>query len=158
MTEANLWVKAKEVNLQVASEILPGFDIGFDKEISKDMQEELRAFVTWVENNFYIPITLWVDFEYKHYLVRKNRERVGYIFYWSDFSSYPVFQNKDEIPIIRLPVRTEHSTAEEILRSFIFAITDYFAWICNEITDDFEPSENDVDEILAAYCNSVDDC
>ena len=151
MTKINLWVRAKEANLQVANEILPGFDIGFDKEISKELQDELRAFVTWVENNFNIPITLWVDFEYKHYLISESGARVGYLFYWSDFSCYPVFQNKDDIPIIRLPVRTERSTVEEILGSFIEAITDYFAWICNEITDDFEPRENDVDEILAEY-------
>lgn len=94
-----------------------------------------------------------MDFEYKHYLISESGERVGYLFYWSDFSYYPVFQNKDDIPIIRLPVRTERSTVKEILRSFIEAITDYFAWICNEIADGFEMDENDVDEILEAYLN-----
>ncbi|MBQ7325039.1 MAG: hypothetical protein IJW98_04795, partial [Clostridia bacterium] len=100
--------------------------------------------------NYRIPITLWVDFEYKHYLIRRDGKRVGYLFYWADFSSYPVFDNQNDIPQIKLPVRTEHSSIEEILTSFIEAITDYYAWICNEI-EKHEPDEKDVEEILQAY-------
>lgn len=122
-------------------------------EIAPETQEELRAFVRWVESNFNIPVTLWVDFEYKHYLIKKDGKRVGYLFYWKDFSSHPVFDNKDDIPQIRLPVRTEHSSTEEILGSFIEAITDYFAWICNDITSGFVPNEDDVDDILQEYLN-----
>jgi len=73
------------------------------------------------------------------------------MFYWTDFSSYPVFDNIDDIPQIRLPIRTEHSTTEEILRSFVEAITAYFAWICNEIHEEYEPNENDTEEILQEY-------
>ena len=103
-----------------------------------------------MESNYRIPITLWVDFEYKHYLIRKDGKRVGYLFYWADFSSHPVFENKNDIPQIRLPVRTEYSSIKEILTSFIEAITDYYAWICNEI-EIYEQNENDVEEILQAY-------
>lgn len=151
MNKSNLWLRAKSVDIQVSDQIIPGFDIGFDDKIPHEIKNELRTFVTWVESNFNIPVTLWVDFEYKHYLVRRNGERVGYMFYWSDFSSYPVFDNKDDIPQIRLPVRTEHSTIEEILGSFIEAVTDYFAWICNEIHEGYEPNGNDAEEILQEY-------
>ncbi|MBE6870794.1 MAG: hypothetical protein E7491_02485 [Ruminococcaceae bacterium] len=153
MNKTNLWVKAKDVKIQLTSEIEPGFDIGFDKNIPTETQEELRIFVNWVENNFSIPVTLWVDFEYRHYLIRRDGKRVGFLFYWSDFSSYPAFTDKNDIPEIRLPVRTEKSTVEEILYSFIQAITLYFAWICNELDDGFEPEDNDVEDILQQYMN-----
>ena len=104
-----------------------------------------------MENNYRIPITLWVDFEYNHYLISRSGKRVGYLFYWADFSSYPTFSRCEDIPEIRLPVRTEHSTIEEILTSFIEAITDYYAWLCNEIYEGYTPNEDEVEEILQAY-------
>ena len=122
MTENCVWKKAQTVELKVSENILPEFNIGFDKKIPTEVEQELRSFVTWVENNYRIPITLWVDFEYNHYLISRSGKRVGYLFYWVDFSSYPVFDNEDDIPLIRLPVRTEHSTIEEILASFIEAL------------------------------------
>jgi inorganic pyrophosphatase len=151
MRTDNLWVRAKKAPIQTTEEIRTGFDIGFDERSPQDTQKELRAFVDWVEANFLIPITLWVDFEYKHYLVKKDGERVGFLFYWADYDSYPVFRNKEDIPQIRLPVRTEHSTIEEILGSFVEAITDYFAWICNEMEEGFVQNQNDVEEVLQAY-------
>lgn len=151
MKEKGIWAKAQKVKLQVSEDILPEFDIGFDKRIPKEVENELRAFVKWVENNYRIPITLWVDFEYNHYLISREGKRVGYLFYWADFSTYPVFDNKKDIPCIRLPVRTEHSTLEEILASFIEAIADYYAWICNEIYEDYDVDQREVEEILEAY-------
>ena len=151
MTESNIWLRAKKVNIKTSPDITPGFDIGFDDEIPKDVEDELRCFVKWVENNFNIPITLWVDFEYKHYLIKRNKQRVGYIFYWADFTTYPVFENPKDIPEIRLPVRTDHYTMEEILFSFIQAITDYFAWICGEIDDDYITNDEEVEEVLNEY-------
>ena len=150
MTENSVWKKAQIVELDISKNIIPGFDIGFDKRISDDIEKEMRSFVKWMEDNYRIPITLWVDFEYSHYLIRRDGKRVGYLFYWADFSSYPVFENKNDIPQIRLPVRTEYSSIKEILTSFIEAITDYYAWICNEI-EIYEQNENDVEEILQAY-------
>ena len=150
MTENSIWKKAQTIELEVSKNIVPGFDIGFDKRIPNDIEKEMRSFVKWIEDNYCIPITLWVDFEYSHYLIRRDGKRVGYLFYWSDFSSYPVFENKDDIPQIRLPVRTEYSSLKEILTSFIEAITDYYTWICNEI-EIYEQNENDVEEILQAY-------
>ena len=150
MNENSVWKKAQIVELDISKNIVPGFDIGFDKRISDDIEKEMRSFVKWMEDNYRIPITLWVDFEYSHYLIRRDGKRVGYLFYWADFSSYPVFENKNDIPQIRLPVRTEYSSIKEILTSFIEAITDYYAWICNEI-EIYEQNENDVGEILQAY-------
>ena len=66
MKENSLWQKAKNVQIQTSDDILPGFDIGFDSKIPAETQKELRNFVNWVEENFNIPVTLWVDFEYKH--------------------------------------------------------------------------------------------
>ena len=154
MTENSVWTKAQTLELIVSEGITPEFDIGFDNRISKKVEQELRAFVNWVGQNYRIPITLWVDFEYKHYLISRSGKRVGYLFYWADFSSYPEFHNVEDIPQIRLPVRTEHSTIEEILASFIEAITDYYAWLCNEICEGYKPNEDDVEEILQAYLNS----
>ncbi len=151
MTKDSVWKKAQTVKLQVSDNILPEFDICFDRRIPNDVEKELRSFVNWVESNYRIPITLWVDFEYNHYLIKRDGKRVGYIFYWADFSTYPIFDNKDNIPQIRLPVRTEHSTIEEILTSFIEAIADYYAWICNEICEDYISDENDIEEILQEY-------
>ena len=150
MNENSVWKKAQIVELDISKNIVPGFDVGFDKRISDDIEKEMRSFVKWMEDNYRIPITLWVDFEYSHYLIRRDGKRVGYLFYWADYSSYPVFENKNDIPQIRLPVRTEYSSIKEILTSFIEAITDYYAWICNEI-EIYEQNENDVEEILQAY-------
>ena len=151
VTENSIWKKAQTVELKVSKNILPEFNICFDKRIPIDVEQELRSFVTWVETNYRIPITLWVEFEYNHYLICRNGKRVGYLFYWADFSSYPVFDNEDDIPQIRLPVRTEHSSIEEILSSFIDAITDYYAWLCNEMYEGYSSNEDDVEDILQAY-------
>lgn len=154
MTENCVWKRAQELELKVSENILPEFDIGFDKGISEEVKQELRSFVTWMERNYRIPITLCVDFEYKHYLISRSGKRVGYLFYWTDFSSYPVFDNAEDIPYIRLPVRTEYCSIEEILTSFIEAITDYYAWLCNEICEEYKINKNDVEEILQAYLSS----
>ncbi len=151
MISNNIWYKAKQVTIHTSKDIAGNFDIGFDNEIPEAIRTELKNFVSWVEKNFNIPITLWVDFEYKHYLKDRQGKTVGYLFYWSDFNNYPVFESIDDVPEIRLPVRTEHSTKEEILISFIEAITCYFAWLCNEICEDYIPDENDVEEILQEY-------
>ncbi len=154
MKETGFWQKAQSAKLQIGKNILPEFNIGFDKRIPKETEEELRSFVHWMERNFSIPITLWVDFEYKHYLIDRGGKRVGYLFHWADFSDYPTFDNPEDIPQIRLPVRTEHSTLEEILTSFIQAISCYYAWICNQMDEGYESNQNDTEEILRLYLSS----
>ena len=73
---------------------------------------------------------------------------MGYRFYWADFKNYPAFDDPDDIPVIELPVRTEHYSIEEIVSSFIEAISLYFAWLTNrELTVD----PNETEEVLQAY-------
>ena len=153
MKENHLWNRAKQVKLQTSSEIVGGFDIGFDNKIPEETKDALMKFVYWVEDHFSLPITLWVDFKYNHYLVTRNKKRVGYKFYWVDFSNYPVFENPDDIPVIELPVRTERWTMTEILTSFIEAISEYYAWLLNTNTDAYVPDEDEVEQVLQAYLN-----
>ena len=61
--KTSVWVRAQTIQLSIAEEITPGFNIGFDKKIPETTQSELRAFVEWIENNYRIPITFWVDFD-----------------------------------------------------------------------------------------------
>ena len=151
MRDDHLWQRAKDVRIQTSADIVGGFDIGFDEKIPEETKDALMKFVYWVEDNFYLPVTLWVDFKYNHYLIDRAGKRVGYRFYWADFTLYPVFDNWDDIPVIELPVRMEHWTLEEILSSFIEAISQYYAWLTNTITDDTEPDEREVDDVLQAY-------
>ena len=147
MRENHLWNRAKSVKIQTGPEIVGNFDIGFASKIPEENRDALMDFVYWVEDNFSLPITLWVDFKYNHYLLDETGKRVGYKFYWVDFT--PTFENPDDIPVIELPVRTEHWTMEEILTSFIEAITMYFQWLTGEpITG---PDANQVQEVLEAY-------
>ena len=59
-----------------------------------------------------------------------------------------VFENPDDIPVIELAVRTERQTMEEILTSFIEAISQYYAWL----NRDASPIDaDDVEQVLQAY-------
>ena len=147
----SIWEEAKGITIQTSENIVGNFSMGFDKRIPEDVKDALARFAYWVEDNYHLPVTLWVDFKYNHYLVNENKQRVGYKFYWVDFESFPVFDNWDNLPVIELPVRTEHYTMEEILASFIEAITCYFAWLTNTIGDDYQPEADVVEEILQAY-------
>lgn len=149
----DLWNSAGQLPIQTGNDIVGGFDVGFDEKIPEETRDELMKFVYWVEDHYSVPVTLWVDFKYRHYLVDKNKKRVGYKFYWADFAAYPVFERFDDIPVIELPVRTEKWTMDEILISFIEAITHYFAWLSKQDMDDFEPDETLVKSIFQAYEN-----
>lgn len=151
MKENHLWNRAKQVKIQTSSEIVGGFDIGFDSKIPEETKDALMKFVYWVEDHFSLPVTLWVDFKYNHYLITRNKKRVGYRFYWVDFVNFPVFENPDDIPVIELPVRTERWTMTEILTSFIEAISEYYAWLLNTNTDTSIPDEGEVEQVLQAY-------
>lgn len=151
MRENHLWNKAKDIKILTSPEIVGNFDIGFDPKIPEETKDQLIKFVYWVEDHFHLPVTLWVDFKYNHYLISKSGKRVGYKFYWADFKTYPVFENFDDIPVIELPVRTEHYTIEEILSSFIDAISMYYVWLSNALTDDYATDINATEEVLQAY-------
>ena len=148
MKENHLWNRAKQVKMQTSDKIFGGFDIGFDGKIPEETKDALMKFVYWAEDNFSLPVTLWVDFKYNHYLVTQTGKRVGYKFYWVDFANYPAFENPDDIPVIELAVRTERRTMEEILASFIEAISQYYAWLLN---DGSIPEGNETDQVLQAY-------
>ena len=147
MRESHLWNRAKSLKIRTSGEITGGFDVGFDNKIPEETKDTLMRFVYWVEDHFHLPVTLWVDFKYNHYLIDGQKNRVGYRFYWADFKNYPNFDNPDDIPVIELAVRTEHYTSEEILSSFIEAICLYFAWLSN---GDITADPNETEEILQA--------
>ena len=151
MKENHLWNRAKGLQIQTSPEIVGNFDIGLDSKIPEEIKDALMHFVYWVEDNFHLPVTLWVDFKYNHYLIDQKGKRVGYRFWWANFAPYPLFDNPDDIPVIELPVRTEHCTMEDILTSFIEAISLYFVWLTNTLTDETTPDENEVEEVLQAY-------
>lgn len=147
----DLWDNAKNLPIQVGAQITGGFDIGFDDEISEETREALMRFVYWVEDHYALPVTLWVDFKYRHYLVTQDKRRVGYKFYWADFVTWPFFENPDDVPVIELPVRTEQSSMDDILRSFIQGITCYYLWLSNLDVKGCETDETMAASILAAY-------
>lgn len=154
MKLCSLWEKAKEVQIQTSEDIVGNFSIGFDSRIPEETKDALMRFVYWVEDHYSLPVTLWVDFKYNHYLIRRDKKRAGYLFYWAEFKNFPMFDNEADIPVIELPVRTEHYRIEEILRSFIEAISHYFAWLTNQLDESFQPDEDEVEKILQAYLNS----
>ena len=151
MRSDHLWNRAKNIQIQTGPDIVGGFDIGFDDKIPEETKDALMRFVYWVEDNFHMPVTLWVDLKYNHYLIGRNGNRVGHRFYWADFATYPVFDNWDDIPVIELPVRTGYRTMEEILASFIEGISQYFAWLTNTIAGDAQRDTSETEEVLHAY-------
>lgn len=146
-----LWESAKTLPIQTGMEIVGGFDVGFDDRIPEQTKNALMDFIYWVEDHYHLPVTLWVDFKYCHYLVDQRKKRVGYKFYWVDFVTYPIFENFDDLPVIELPVRTEKYTMDEILASFIEAITHYFAWLSKLDMGSFKADEELTENILRAY-------
>ena len=147
----NWWEDAKKLNIQTGPEIVGGFNVGFDDAIPEETRDELMKFVYWVEDNYPVPVTLWVDFKYNHYLITRDKRRVGYRFYWADFENYPVLEKEEDIPVIELPVRTENWTMKEILGSFIEGITEYYIWLANAQGTGVDPEDALVEEILRNY-------
>lgn len=151
MKNDHLWNSAKTLQIKTGPEIAGGFDIGFDSKIPEATKDALMQFVYWVEDRFPMPVTLWVDFKYNHYLIDRTGKRVGYRFYWADFKNYPQFDDPDDIPVIELPVRTERWGMEDILRSFIEAISLYYIWLGNGITAESAPDAQETEQLLQAY-------
>ena len=151
MAHINIWEKAKDIQIQTSQEIVGGFSLGFDDKLPEETKTALTDFAYWVEDHYPMPVTLWVDFKYNHYLLDENKQRVPYKFYWVDFENYPVFLKEEDIPVIELAARTEHTSKEQLLRNFVSAITHYFAWLNNGYRKGFVPDEADVEEILRLY-------
>ena len=125
----DLWMNAKDLPIRTGGEITGGFDVGFDGKIPEAVKDELMQFVYWVEDHFVMPITLWVDFKHRKYLINQAEKRSGYRFWWAAFKDYPNFDDPDDIPVIELAV---NRPIEEILPAFIEAVTHYFAWLANK--------------------------
>lgn len=148
MTNTNLWDAAKELPICAGAEITGGFSVGFDTQIPEAQRDKLMEFVYWVEDNFAMPITLWVDFKCRKYLIDQAGKRSGYRFWWAPFRDYPNFDNPDDIPVIELAV---DRPMEEILPAFIVAISRYFAWLSQGKCDDFVADTPFVDSIIQRY-------
>lgn len=156
--KTHLWDRSHGLQIETGPDIVGGFSIGFDDEISEETKDLLMHYVHWVEDRYHMPVTLWVDFEYKHYLRESNGQQAGYRFYWADFHTYPVFTHEPDIPVIRLPVRREKRSMTAILTSFTEAITKYFLWLTNEMSEDYKPEIATVEAIMdiyKAYCNET---
>ena len=148
MRENHLWNRAKELHIETSADIVGGFDVGFDERIPEKTKDALMGFVYWVEDHFSMPVTLWVDFKYNHYLMSPEGKRVGHRFYWVDFTTFPRFENEADLPVIESAVRTEHRAVEEMLLDFIRGICQYFSWLQGN-----EPAvdEAEAQEVLEAY-------
>ena len=149
----NLWEEAKSISVQTGADITGGFNIGFQKGILEETKDALMEFVYWVEDHYPLPITLWVDFQYKHYLICDGK-RVGYRFYWVDYPCLDVFENFDDIPVIELPVRVENQSLEAVLKSFAAAISHYYAWLQGLDMHTFVPEEELTEAIVRDYYNT----
>ena len=129
-----LWMNAKDLPIRTGGEITGGFDVGFDNNIPETTKDELMRFVYWVEDNFAMPITLWVDFKNRKYLINQAGKRSGYRFWWAAFKDYPNFNDPDDIPVIELAV---NRPVAQILPDFVEAISLYYAWLSRkELTPD----------------------
>ena len=145
MKVQNIWESAKGFPICVDGEITGGFDVGFDAQIPETTKDALMQFVYWVEDNFSMPVTLWVDFKYRKYLIDQAGKRSGYRFWYVDFENYPQFDNPDDIPVIELAV---NRPVAEILPSFIEAITRYYVWLAGEKCGDFKTDPVLIEAIL----------
>ena len=145
------WELAGSLKLQTSTQIVGGFSLGFDKNVPDETKNHLIDFAYWVEDHYRLPVTVWVDFLHRHYLMDRNKKRVGFKFYWVEFEHYPVFEKEADIPVIELPVRLERKTLQELLYAFIEALTLYFAWLCGENPDKITPEPAYIEQILERY-------
>ena len=148
------WENAKLLSIQTGPEIVGGFDVGFDCKIPDNIKDALMDFAYWVEDSYAMPITLWVDFQYKHYLVGSDKKRTAYRFYWAAYKTLTSFENFDDIPVIELAVRCEKQTVDDLLSSFAEALTCYFAWLSGLDMNTFKPAKTQTEEILQLYYNT----
>ena len=151
MHENHLWNCAKTLEIRTGPEIVGGFSLGFDDRIPEETRAELTRFAYWVEDHFALPVTLWVDFKYNHYLIGRDGKRAGYRFWWVDWGSYPVMEKEADIPVIELAVRTEHSDRNAVLRSFAEAVSLYFVWLSGGDPGARVPDQTETDAVLEAY-------
>lgn len=151
---SKIWNQIKDINIVLSSNLKNEFTCKFDSKVPEEMKAKLLQFVGWVEKTYGLKTPVYVQFEQKNYVLTEDRERVGYLFYWTDFDNYPNFDDEEDIPVIVLPVKDEQWTYEEIIGSFVEALTDYYAW-CLNIIEDYELDEEEVEEIAESYLKTL---
>lgn len=151
---SRIWNQIKDINIVLSSNLKNEFTCKFDSKVPEEMKAKLLQFVGWVEKTYGLKTPVYVQFEQKNYVLTEDRERVGYLFYWADFDNYPNFDDEEDIPVIVLPVKDEQWTYEEIIGSFVEALTDYYAW-CLNIIEDYELDEEEVEEIAESYLKTL---
>lgn len=151
---SKIWNQIKDINIVLSSNLKNEFTCKFDSKVPEEMKAKLLQFVGWVEKTYGLKTPVYVQFEQKNYVLTEDRERVGYLFYWADFDNYPNFDDEENIPVIVLPVKDEQWTYEEIIGSFVEALTDYYAW-CLNIIEDYELDEEEVEEIAESYLKTL---
>lgn len=151
---SKIWNQIKDINIVLSSNLKNEFTCKFDSKVPEEMKAKLLQFVGWVEKTYGLKTPVYVQFEQKNYVLTEDRERVGYLFYWADFDNYPNFDDEEDIPVIVLPVKDEQWTYEEIIGSFVEALTDYYAW-CLNIIEDYELDEEEVEEIAESYLKTL---
>ena len=150
----NIWnqIKNKQI-LNCNLEIKKEFITYFDKKINEELKTKLLSFITWVEDIYGLQCPIYIDFEYKNYLYTRERKRVGYLFYWDDFKDYPNIISNEDLPVIVLPVKDDYYTFEEIIGSFVEALTDYYKWCLNIEMKEIDNKETDI--ILNEYFKTI---
>ncbi len=147
----NVWKEAKKIVINSHLDITNEFKYEVVDDVSDEMVNELIKFMDYVEANYNIATPIDVLFINQDYLIDRNNKQVGYIFYYPDFKKYPNIYTVDDIPIIELPVKEGKWSKDEILTSFIEALTMYFVWIMNRLDDEYEVDDSVVDYILEQY-------
>lgn len=147
----NIWHQVKTKDWPAHPGMRREIDFGFDREIPEDDRERFRTFVAWAEEHFVFPVTLWIDFKYRHYLLNRSKQRMGYLLYTARDVNPQDVTDMDDIPVAEIPVRREQWRFRGIMYSLIECITDYYLWLLGHGDDDVNDYAKDVEEILTLY-------
>ena len=147
----NVWKEAKKVNINITFDCVCEFEFELDENINKIVKKELANFMDFIESTYPLKTPIIVSFYNRDKLIDRNGKKVGFIFYWSDFKNYPNIYTEDDLPIIELPVNNDKWSMDEIITSFIEALTMYWAWCLNIMSDEYITDNSLVDSILMEY-------
>lgn len=147
----NVWKEAKKVNINITFDCVCEFKFELDENINKIVKKELANFMDFIESTYPLKTPIIVSFYNRDKLIDRNGKKVGFIFYWSDFKNYPNIYTEDDLPIIELPVNNDKWSMDEIITSFIEALTMYWAWCLNIMSDEYITDNSLVDSILMEY-------
>ena len=147
----NIWKEAKKVHLNITFECSYKFIVETNGDIDREVKQNILNFMDFIESEYSLKTPLNIELFDKDYLVDRTGKKVGYIFYWPDFKKYPNIYSEDEFPSIELPVSKNKWSVDEILTSFIEALSMYYAWCLNIMHDNYEVDNSLVDAILKEY-------